>query len=486
LENIIQSSARFTALGKYLTALTTSFENGARLDPASKREPSIKRKRLHILYLVNDILYHAKYRVNDASICGKLQPILVKLLGSAASFTKCPKHHRKIDNLLKIWEEKGYYSKDYVEKLRETVKNASAAGNYEDTTMRDGVQGHALKITRSTPYVMPASHGDPSTPWYDLPAGNLMPHIVPNSTRPINPAMIKPLQFVAGPADEGLATAVKNLLNDVQTIFGAEIDQDDQLERDIDELGQPIVLDEVTGDVMEGEGYYGWSQKFCEKMKRRRKGHDVPDQDGDRGRSRSRSSSRSRKRRRDSDSDGSSSVGYRASRPRRAYSSSRSPLSDDGRALKNGHSRSRSRNRSYSRSPRRSPDRSMQLPGLPAKPPPPPPPPFSQAPFQHGFNGNYPPPPPPPNIPFIGLAQQQYGAWPGPPPFQNAPWPPPPPPPAPANLQPSPGGYPPPPPPGPGGWQGQIQHGSGRGYNNNGWNSGRGSRGNYRGRGWSA
>lgn len=420
----------------------------------------------------------------------------MNLLGSAASFASSPKHHRKIADLLSIWEEKGYYSNEYIDKLRETVKNASEAGSYAEgaaTPSGDVAQGSSVKLASSAPYVMPAMHGDPSTPWFDLPAGNLMPHIVPNSTRPINPDMIKPLQFVAGPADETLVLAVKSLLDDVQKIFEGDKDQDEKVSWDIDELGQPIVLDEITGDVIEGEGYYGWSRSFCEKMKRRRKGLDIPGRDGSRGRtSRSRSSSRGRKRRRHSGSDGSSPGSYRASRPRRTYSSSRSASPDARPAFKGGRSRSRSRNRSYSRSPPRSPRQAEAAPsqrphdlreGFPQQPPAPFIPPVH---FQNGYNAHYPPPPPPPNVPFNGSGQPQYGSWPiPPPPFHNPAWPPPPPPPGPGNFHQQPqGGFPPPPPPGPGGWQPPMQHGNGRGYHN-GWNNNRGGRGNYRGRGWS-
>ena len=481
-------------MGKYLTALATSF-TGSDGQTTSKREPSVKRKRIHILYLVNDILYHSKYRINDASICGKVQPILVGLFGSAASFKRCPKHQRKVLNLLDIWDAKGYYSKDYIDKLREAVKNAAEAGEHAEgsSASAEREQGLTTKTAKSAPYVMPAVHGDPSTPWYDLPAGNLMPHIVPNSTRPINPDMIKPLQFVAGPADENLVVAVKALLEDVQTIFGGQIDQEEKVSLDIDELGQPIILDEITGEVIDGEGYYGWSRSFCEKMKRRKKGLDVPERDEGRGRSRSRSSSPDARKRRYSDSDdGSSRDGRRPTRRRRSYTSSRSPSPEPAR--KNGNSGSGSR-RSYSRSPRRSPSpkRPENYPrdngppqGFPPRPPIPsiPPPPFQQP-----FNPNFPPPPPPQ---FNGQGQNQFGAWPPPPPpplqnfnLQNqqqyGSWPPPPPPLGNPPQMPYPqqqGNYPQPP-SGPGGWQ----QGNGRGYNGN-WNGphGRGYRG--RGGGW--
>ena len=119
----------------------------------------MRRKRLHILYLVNDILYHAKFRVNDASICGKLQPILMNLLGSAASFTNCPKHQRKIVELLALWEEKGYYSKDYTEKLREAVKNASELGTHLEGSngASAGVEPSSIvKNAKTAPFVIVA------------------------------------------------------------------------------------------------------------------------------------------------------------------------------------------------------------------------------------------------------------------------------------------------------------------------------------------
>jgi hypothetical protein len=481
-----------------LRALSTSFAaTRSRSDPAAKRDPSIKRKRLHLLYLLNDSLYHAKYRAGDASVCGKLQPILVDLLRSAASFTNSPKHHRKILELLDLWEENGYYSRDYTNKLRETVKNAAEVGDHVEGvgSSGGGPEGPSMKVSKSTPYVMPALHGDPSTPWFDLPAANLMPHIVPNSTRPINPDMIKPLQFVAGPADETLVAAVKVLLEDVQKIFDGETEPDEKSSWDIDELGQPIILDEITGDIIEGEGYYGWSRSFCERMKRRRKGLDTPDDDNDRvGTSRSRSSSRGRKRRRHSGSGGSSSAGHRASRRRSAYSSSRSPSADVRRDLRIGRSRSSSRDRSYSRS--RSPDNTRPVDARSLQPPPDrheafqpnlPAPFIPPVQFQNGFNNHYPPPPPPPHAPFNGPGQQQYGSWPPPPPppFQHVPWPPPPPPPSthPNYHQQAQAGFPPPP-SAPGAWSPQGQQGNGRGFGN-GWNHSRGGRGGHRGRGWS-
>merc|ERR1711964_597299 len=118
--------------------------------------------------------------------------------------------------------------------------------------------------------------------------------------------------------------AVKALLDDVQAIFG-DADLDEKATLDIDELGQPIVVDEITGDILGGEGYYGWSRTFCEKMKRRKKGLDIPTRNEGRDeRSRSRSSSPGIRKRRYSQSDSGSDRGeYRSTQRRRSYRSSR-------------------------------------------------------------------------------------------------------------------------------------------------------------------
>jgi hypothetical protein len=98
-----------------------------------------------------------------------------------------------------------------------------------------------------------------------------MPHITPNSTRPINPTLVKPLQLVSGPVDETLVVAVKNFLRDVDSIFSTQdcLGEPQIVTWDIDELGEQIYRDEMTGDVLSSECYYGWSKSFCEKMRKR-------------------------------------------------------------------------------------------------------------------------------------------------------------------------------------------------------------------------
>ena len=484
LKNAISSALRTMAIGKYLVALSASYAASGK-DAQSRglgpfEQSPARRKQLHILYLLNDLLHHAKYHTDSlvtySTLTSNLQPHLIDLFGHASAYdsSKYARQHKKLNELLDIWDQKNFYQSEYIDKLRETTTNAARLGysggddgsRHQNGMSEDLVAG----IKKNAPFIMPAAHGDNTTPYYDLPAGNMMPHIVPNSSTPINPQLVKPLQFVAGPADEMLATAVKGFMNDVELLYGMGADEVDNVVIDIDELGQPAIRDEITGDLMDGESYYGWSRAFCEKMKRRRNGKESAEQDLRRSRSVARSLT-PRKRRRYSDSESSRSRSrtslqsrsrsrgrnepMRRKDQRRSYSSSRSS-SRSRQRFQSGGGRSDSRRRTTSgrrsRTRSYSPDREQPastdnpqppfiqqtqgpslspLPfpnslngvslgpnGLPIPPPPPP-----------NYKGSWPPPPPPPPM------QAQTGQF---PPFSALVPPPPPPyPPPPANPHPA-------------------------------------------------
>ncbi|KAJ6107544.1 hypothetical protein N7523_008867 [Penicillium sp. IBT 18751x] len=257
LNFVLSSSNRVGGLAKYLVALAESFDEA----PAgAKQKPSSKRRRLHTLYLLNDLLHHSKYHLDSTAIfstvSGSLQPFMVDLLGHAAAYDqhKHPRHHRRLNDLLDICGE--------------------ALGLHRSPPSSNDVLASEADVAKKlpgkdAPFIMPSTHGDPSTPYYDLPAGNLIPHIIPNSTIPLHADSIKPLQFLAGPADESLIQALKGFLKDVDLIYGNEELVKDNGNIDIDELGQKIVRDEITGDILDGETYYGWSRAFCQQMKKR-------------------------------------------------------------------------------------------------------------------------------------------------------------------------------------------------------------------------
>ena len=290
-----------------------------------------------------------------STLIGSLQSCIVEILGYAAAYdrAKNPKHHGRLDELLDIWAESGYFSQDYIRKLREVVRNSFLATTGSPVKYGEKVEKEKKK---DLPFVMPSTHGDPLTPYYDLPAGNLMPHMIPNSTVPLQPESIKPLQFLAGPADDKLVTALQAFLDDVDRMYAVDKD-DGRRNVDLDELGETVVRDEVTGEPVDGDTYYGWSREFCHQMKKRRS--------PSRGRSYS-------------DSPGNSDR-YSPSLRERSYSPrpvSLSPRPPPSLPSYNGGN--------------------QQFPPPPPSPAPPPPPPLN-------YNGPWPPSPPP--LPYpLGMA----------------------------------------------------------------------------------
>ncbi|KAI1371550.1 hypothetical protein F4677DRAFT_435531 [Hypoxylon crocopeplum] len=435
LKNLVHSPARIAALCKYLTTLANSFS----LDIAASRqarEPSAKRKRLHILYILSDVLHHVHIRDGNASFAERLEPAVPELVRVAAAFPNCPKHSQKVLDLVDLWNEKGYFSQAFTQKLRAIIREAPNSAPKAGAPA-NGAPATGTKSSKDAPFSMPAMHGDVTVSWYDLPAANWLPVIEPNSTRPMNPEMIKPLQFVAGPADKDLVKAVQDLLADVDRIYNKDQREVDRPAEDIDQLGQRVVLDEMTREVIDGETYYGWSRAFCEKMKRRRKKAATPGNDR-RGRSMSRSRSRS-----------SSRSSSRPTYKRRRVSSSRSPSRSRSRSRQRSYSREKRTRRSYSSSRSRSRSRDRRYNRSLSRPQarsPPPPPRLYDAPHYAGPNGKQQPgfPNQPPHL----NPQYQHST----PPFSQ-PYPPlppdlsqfaaPPPPPPPPTYQ---GHFPPPPP----------------------------------------
>ncbi|KAJ5575647.1 RNA polymerase II large subunit CTD [Penicillium sp. DV-2018c] len=381
LRFVVLSSSRVGGLATYLEALAGS---GSSQPTGSGVSP--KRRRLHILYLLNDILHHCKYHLDTtaafSTVTGSLQPHIVNLVGHAAAFDrqKNPRLRRRLDTLLDIWSEHKYFHPDLVSKLREVVISTAAVGF--TPSVDDIADAEDKKVGKEEPWIMPAIHGDSSTPWYDLPAGCWLPHIIPNKTIPIRPADIKPVRVQPGPASPRLINAVKESIEYANRLYDSENPLDD-VTKDLDALGQ----------VVNGERYYGWSVEFCEKIKK-----DAEDSSTG---SRSRSGSPYPKRRRYSDSPSDRSV-------------SRSP-------------------------PRRRPNQ----PELHRHPDPHPKAPYSEDPYtrQEQPTSHFPPPhhqphyppapansfPPPHNpnaqysqphmLPHAGYAQQpagNYGSWPAP------------------------------------------------------------------------
>lgn len=349
----------------------------------SQPSPSAKRRRLHILYVINDLLHHTKYHLDGnvafSTVSGSLQPFMVDLLGHAAVYDgqKHPKHHGRLEQLLGIWISNRYFGLDLLQKLREVVRNGAAAGPAlpsSNDISTDETDTTKKQFHKDTPTIVPSTHGDSAMPRHDLPAGNFVPHVIPNSSIPVYADNMKPLQLLAGPAAAELVQTMKCFLKDVDLASGTEELVNDGNDRDIiSGLALRVPQNEITGN-HNGSAYFAWTPAFDQQIQ-----EGSPDASPSHSNwSRSRSRSRSRRQSR------SWSRSRSPSEPRNYFKRRRdsdSSLSHDGRRLRTPPWRQHQRNgreeyRGRSRSPR---------------------------------EDSYSPPPPnfPPPVP---------GAWPGPPP----------------------------------------------------------------------
>lgn len=277
LKHTAPSHTRIATVGKYLVALSASFSASGNVK--ASKTPG-KRQRIRILYLCNDLFHQTKF--HDAALtatngfCRTFEPYIVQLVALASYYDplKHTQHFRNLHNLLVIWSESGYYSSALISTLRATIDNASTSNDTLTQAIRypeetGGVEEFGDDSRRDAPYTMPASHGDTSVPFYDLPAGNLMPCIEPNSMTPINPRTVHPLRFRVGPAEERIVQAVKGLLYDADSIYGAYRSVNATEKLHINDLGQLVIHEKNSVELTVNEGYYGWSRAFCEKMKQR-------------------------------------------------------------------------------------------------------------------------------------------------------------------------------------------------------------------------
>ncbi|KAF3912919.1 hypothetical protein AA313_de0208763 [Arthrobotrys entomopaga] len=364
LEHLVQSDQRITAFGKYLVALSQSFKSQA----SDSMTPSSRRRRLYILYLLNDITHHTTFYSSPVVPFSKgVEPFLKDLFSLAQDPTR-KKQRARLENLLSIWASKGYYSEDKISELRNEVAKSFEQQSKSEWSPAD------TKETKSKnqQVLLPALHGDPTAPYHDLPATTMLPLMRPNSPTPINTRSVKPIAMKAGPPPKELADAVDLFIKNIDKMwYGGDMRE----LPDVDELGVDIIkpLDNQDDDEMLDdpnsaknveEGYYGWSRGFAIQMMKRRKGETGKYGSRSRERGRPRSYSRSLTRSRSGSRDRSRSYSRGSSRSRsRSRSSPRSRSHGRYRSRSGSRSRSRYRSsrrrrRSYSRSYSRSRSRS--------------------------------------------------------------------------------------------------------------------------------
>ena len=245
------SKQRATSLGKYLLALVQSLNAAGGTtkptpSPDTPKKTSGRKKALAVLYLVNDVLYHKKFIAPDPLFSEEMQGFLGDLVSSCL-YPGAVKQLRRINYVLDQWQEKQYYPLSFLETLRARANDTSSSST-ADTLSQPVEQKPVGDVARPAPkenseqlLLLPAYHGDTSLPFYDLPAANMLPHIIPNSTAPINPRLVRPIQFPNPAPSEGLSNAVKEFLKSTEAMFSGE------------NIGE-VDSDAVAGDWGGGEG----------------------------------------------------------------------------------------------------------------------------------------------------------------------------------------------------------------------------------------
>ncbi|KZZ87258.1 RNA polymerase II, large subunit, CTD [Ascosphaera apis ARSEF 7405] len=293
VQNIAPSEKRTEALGNYVFALAGSFDGGQKKD-GQKDGVSVRRRQLHLLYVLHDVLHHLNFhdrRDGDDEtmrkwFCDAMQVPIEKILRLIAltfhrESTRNSRIRKRVYDLLEIWERDAYFPSTALTTYRDLITSPpppppTSTSQTDDTSSRTAKKQE--KSLRDAPYILPATHGDPSTPYHELPAGNMLPHITPNSTHPIQPSSLKPLPCHAGPAKAELVTALKKFMGDVERLYAVgdaftfsppAIEGEEgheEGETGVTELGE-IVKKDALGDVIWGETYYGWSREFCTRMR---------------------------------------------------------------------------------------------------------------------------------------------------------------------------------------------------------------------------
>ncbi|EPS38957.1 hypothetical protein H072_7251, partial [Dactylellina haptotyla CBS 200.50] len=271
LEHVVQSDQRVTAFGKYLLALSQSYKSQA-ADPLT---PSSRRRRLYILYLINDTIHYTTFYSSPPMPFGKgVEPFLKDLFSLAQDPTR-KKQRARLEKLLSIWSSKHYFSEDTISEWRnEVAKSFEHEQNIEDPQ-----EATKEAKPKDQQVLLPALHGDPTVPYHDLPATTMLPLMRPNSPTPINTRFLKPIVLKAGPPPKALAEAVDVFVKSVDKMwYGGDM----RVMPDVDEMGVDIIkpLDGQDDDLLDEpdmiknteEGYYGWSRGFAIQMMKRRKG----------------------------------------------------------------------------------------------------------------------------------------------------------------------------------------------------------------------
>ncbi|KAF4589616.1 Calcium homeostasis endoplasmic reticulum protein [Ophiocordyceps camponoti-floridani] len=251
LANVVPSDERAFALGRYLVALSESMEKDF-------DRPSVRRRRLHVLYIASDVLHHAVICRDDQHLSRAWEGHLPAMIATASTFEKYPKHLRKVRALIDLWEEKRYLYADVILKLRDSFTRASD----KESGTRIQMSSAALELAKEAPFLIPSVHGEASVPWNDLPAATWLPQLKPGSTQLMSRNLVRPVQLKSGVAPQPLVQVVKDTLQEAKTLYVKDHLRD-RTSIDFNLMGET----QAQPGTRETATYWGWTPKLCRRVK---------------------------------------------------------------------------------------------------------------------------------------------------------------------------------------------------------------------------
>jgi len=119
----------------------------------------VNLRKLAFVYMMNDILRHesrsGKHECSDA--LRSLLPTLMNLCGRGLD----PEQVNKISSVLDIWSDNMYYDRDFLNRLRETLRDSSTGAGVtrEPPPRRRSGFGPPVNVPQVTPPAAPVSTG---------------------------------------------------------------------------------------------------------------------------------------------------------------------------------------------------------------------------------------------------------------------------------------------------------------------------------------
>lgn len=309
VRSILPSTGRTAALAKYLLILSKSCaprEPGSRVDTTKggdefeglgkivsgkeQQPPASASRRLHVLYIVHDVLAFATLRLQKDpghARAYRLDPAAVETLQNAvptiAQLAVCsdgnPSSAGQTSNavkaLLEVWERHSILPGPMTSKLHESIKHASSLDLSSLVSQLAAEEAQAALCAQrareeASKWTLPSTHRlphDTSTPWYDMPAANGM------CQRRIHGYPLRVSGLPGGgfslrdsglKADEESRRDVEDLLGEAKRCFDRWTEASEV--EDVDALGSMIWK---AGTGRKRRNYWGWSYEGIEERKRR-------------------------------------------------------------------------------------------------------------------------------------------------------------------------------------------------------------------------